>query len=126
MSMMPAFLPRPLHHTSLLRVGSRFRCTRDDLYEQCSLHITLKIPSSVSDGSRPSEALIRSYSSGVMPWSFMISGVMAEACVVAWGYFYFRTKPESYRRFHHLRSAALESCNPVHDQCHPCSSVVRF
>ena len=46
--------------TSLLRVGSRFRCTRDDLYEQCSLHITLKIPSSVSDGSRPSEALIRS------------------------------------------------------------------
>src|SRR5579864_2042527 len=81
MSMMPAFSPGPCT-TSLLRVGSRFKCTRDDLYEQCSLHITLKMPSSVSDGSRPSEALIRSYSSGVMPWSLMTSGVMAEACVV--------------------------------------------
>src|SRR6478672_3312511 len=90
MSMMPAFSPGPCT-TSLLRVGSRFRCTRDDLYEQCSLHITLKIPSSVSDGSRPSDALIRSYSSGVMPWSLMISGVIAEACIVGMGYFYFLT-----------------------------------
>src|SRR5258708_3009496 len=81
MSMMPAFSPGPCT-TSLLRVGSRFKCTRDDLYEQCSLHITLKMPSSVSDGSRPSEALIRSYSSGVMPCSAMTSGVMAEACVI--------------------------------------------
>src|SRR6476661_5853689 len=81
MSMMPAFSPGPCT-TSLLRVGSRFKCTRDDLYEQCSLHITLKIPSSVSDGSRPREALIRSYSSGVMPCSAMTSGVMAEICVV--------------------------------------------
>ena len=81
MSMIPAFSPGPCT-TSLLRVGSRFRCTRDDLYEQCSLHITLKIPNSVSDGSRPSAALIRSYSSGVMPCSAMTSGVMAVACVV--------------------------------------------
>src|SRR5438270_14095967 len=81
MSIMPAFSPGPCT-TSLLRVGSRFRCTRDDLYEQCSLHITLKIPSSVSDGSRPKELLIRSYSSGVMPCSAMTSGVMAVACVV--------------------------------------------
>src|SRR5579859_3923781 len=81
MSMMPAFSPGPCT-TSLLRVGSRFKCTRDDLYEQCSLHITLKMPNSVSDGSRPSEALIFSYSSGVMPCSAMTSGVMAEACVV--------------------------------------------
>src|SRR5438105_10062494 len=81
MSMMPAFSPGPCT-TSLLHVGRRFKCTRDDLYEQCSLHITLKIPSSVSDGSRPKEALIRSYSSGVMPCSLITSGVMAEACVV--------------------------------------------
>src|ERR1043165_9985575 len=90
MSMMPAFSPGPCP-TSLLRVGSRFRCTRDDLYEQCSLHITLKIPSSVSDGSRPREALIRSYSSGVIPCSFMTSGGLA--CVVGIGdYLYFRMK----------------------------------
>jgi hypothetical protein len=78
----------------LLRVGNRFKCTRDDLYEQCSLHITLKIPSSVSDGSRPSEALIRSYSAGVMPWSLMTSGVITGACVVGMGYFYFLTLSE--------------------------------
>src|SRR5579859_2295267 len=109
---MPAFSPGPCT-TSLLRVGSRFRCTRDDLYEQCSLHITLKIPSSVSDGSRPSEALIRSYSSGVMPWSLMTSGVMAEACVVVDIYFYSRILksraergiPTLIRLFaHHLKS----------------------
>src|SRR6266700_369725 len=81
MSMMPAFSPGPCT-TSLLRVGSRFRCTRDDLYEQCSLHITLKIPSSVSEGSRPSAVLMRPYSSGVMPCSAMTSGVMADSCVV--------------------------------------------
>src|SRR6476469_8089006 len=80
MSMIPAFSPGPCT-TSLLRVGSRFRCTRDDLYEQCSLHITLKIPSSVRDGSRPSEALIRSYASSVMPLSATTSGVMVEICV---------------------------------------------
>src|SRR5579859_8267747 len=82
MSMIPAFSPGPCT-TSLLRVGSRFKCTRDDLYEQCSLHITLKIPSSVNDGSRPSDALIRSYSSGVMPCSAMTSGVITGCVVLA-------------------------------------------
>src|SRR5437867_8803018 len=76
MSMIPAFSPGPCT-TSLLRVGSRFRCTREDLYEQCSLHITLKMPSSVRVGSRPpSSCLIFSYSSGVRPCSRMRSGVM--------------------------------------------------
>src|SRR5215471_3340155 len=88
-SMIPAFSPGPCT-TSLLRVGSRFRWTRDDLYEQCSLHITLKMPSSVREGSRPRAFLMRLYSSGVMPWSAMTSGVMAEACVVGMRYFYFR------------------------------------
>src|SRR5438270_12140114 len=94
MSMIPAFSPGPCT-TRLLRVGSPFKCTRDDLYEQCSLHITLTMRSSVSDGSRPSEVLIRSYSSGVMPWSLITSDVMAEACVVSMGYFYFLTDAEN-------------------------------
>src|SRR5258708_25695994 len=81
MSIMPAFSPGPCT-PSLVRVGSRLRWTRDDLYEQCSLHITLKMPSSVSEGSRPSAALIFSYSCGVMPCSFTTAGVMAGACVV--------------------------------------------
>src|ERR1700722_4155464 len=75
MSMMPAFSPGPCT-TSLLRVGRRFRCTRDDLYEQCSLHITLKMPSSVRLGSRPPKScLIFSNSSGVSPCSRMSCGV---------------------------------------------------
>src|SRR5437764_6057970 len=77
MSIMPAFSPGPCS-TCLLRVGSRFKCTRDDLYEQCSLHITLKMPSSVSVGSRPpSSCLIFSNSSDVRPCSWMSSGVRA-------------------------------------------------
>src|SRR5438034_1396625 len=77
MSMIPAFSPGPCT-TSLLRVGSRFRCTRDDLYEQCSLHITLKMPSSVMVGSRPPRSFLTfSYSSGVRPCSCTTSGVMA-------------------------------------------------
>src|SRR5581483_11951545 len=48
--------------------------------------MTLKMPSSVMVGSRPpSSCLIFSYSSGVMPWSRMISGVIAGgAAVVIW------------------------------------------
>src|SRR3954465_4830131 len=78
MSMMPAFSPGPCT-TSFDRVGSRFKWTRDDLYEQCSLHITLKIPSSVSEGSRPSHFRTFLYSSGVMPCSATTSGGMAAA-----------------------------------------------
>src|SRR3989441_9670488 len=67
MSMIPAFSPGPCN-TWRLRVGKRFKCTREDLYEQCSLHITLKMPSSVIVGSRPpSSFLTFSYSSGVRP-----------------------------------------------------------
>src|SRR5436190_21912897 len=80
--MMPAFSPGPCT-TSLLRVGNLLRCTREDLYEQCSLHITLKMPSSVRVGSRPpSSCLIFSYSSGVRPCSRMSSGVIREICAV--------------------------------------------
>src|SRR5579859_4925125 len=85
MSMIPAFSPGPCK-TNLLRVGNRFRWTRDDLYEQCSLHITLKMPSSVSVGSRPPRScLIFSYSSGVRPCWRSISGEKAEVKEVAMG-----------------------------------------
>src|SRR6185437_5194294 len=85
MSMIPAFSPGPCS-TRWLRVGKRFKWTREDLYEQCSLHITLKIPSSVNEGSRPSSDLMRSNSSGVIPWSRRTSGVIAGvAKVVMWG-----------------------------------------
>src|SRR5213080_4806862 len=77
MSMIPAFSPGPCN-TWRLRVGKRFKCTREDLYEQCSLHITLKMLSSVIVGSRPpSSFLTFSYSSGVRPCWRMRSPVMA-------------------------------------------------
>src|SRR5580658_1345431 len=74
MSTTPAFSPGPCS-TSFPRVGNRFRCALLDLYEQCSLHITLKMPSSVMLGSRPSIFLTRAYSSDVNPCSAAISGV---------------------------------------------------
>src|SRR5579859_925692 len=78
MSIIPAFSPGPCS-TRLLRVGRRLRCTREDLYEQCSLHITLKMPSSVRVGSRPPRScLIFSYSSGVRPCWRMVSREKAE------------------------------------------------
>ena len=80
--MMPAFspgpcttLPGPLVRTPF--VGRRRRCTRDDLYEQCSDHITEKIPSSVSEGVRSSAASMRVYSSAVMLWVFNSAGVIS-------------------------------------------------
>src|SRR6516164_9441152 len=39
--------------------------------------MTLKIPSSVNVGVRPSDFRMRSYSSGVIPWSRNSSGVIA-------------------------------------------------
>src|SRR6266849_6203467 len=74
MSTTPAFSPGPCT-TSLPRVGRRFRCTLLDLYEQCSLHITLKMPSSVMFGSRPRILWMRAYSSRVTPCSAAIYGV---------------------------------------------------
>src|ERR1044071_3723920 len=58
-------------------VGSRFRCTREDLYEQCSDHITEKTPSSTNVGSRPINSLMRSYSSGLRLYAATTSGVIA-------------------------------------------------
>ena len=46
-------LARPDEHPWAPRVGRRRRWTLDDLYEQCSLHITEYIASSSSFGTRP-------------------------------------------------------------------------
>src|SRR5438874_13561176 len=56
-------------------VGNFFSSFREFLYEQCSLHMTEKIPSSVKFGSRPRIFLIRSNSSGVRPCFATSSGV---------------------------------------------------
>src|SRR6202008_4241515 len=85
MSMIPAFSPGP-GSTRLLCGGSRFKWTRDDFYEQCSLHITLKMPSSVIVGLRPPRScLIFSYSAGVSPCCRMVSGEKAEVKEVGMG-----------------------------------------
>src|SRR5450755_1960911 len=79
MSMTPAFSPGPwITHGAL--VGNHLRCSREDLYEQCSFHIAEKIPSSVKLGTRPISSRIRSYSSGFSPWLATSSGVI-------WGWF---------------------------------------
>src|SRR4028118_405654 len=75
MSMTPAFSPGP-QITQGAVVGSFFRWMREDLYEQCSDHMTEKMPSSVRFGSRPIAWRTRSYSSGERPCSATISGVM--------------------------------------------------
>src|SRR5882757_781214 len=75
MSTTPAFSPGP-QMTRGPVVGSRFSHFFEDLYEQCSLHITEKMPSSVMFGARPMMRTARSYSSGVRPCSLTMAGVM--------------------------------------------------
>src|SRR5262245_29343736 len=57
-------------------VGNFFSSLLEFLYEQCSLHITEKMPSSVKFGLRPRIFLMFSNSSGVRPCCFTSSGVM--------------------------------------------------
>src|SRR3954468_12561976 len=71
----PAFSPGGTM-TRSPEVGSRLRWTRDDLYEQCSDHITEKTPSSTRLGSRPSSSLIRLNSSEVRLCVAIMSGVI--------------------------------------------------
>src|SRR5271168_2481329 len=89
--MIPAFspgpcttLPGPVFLSPV--VGNRFKCTREDLYEQCSDHITEKIPNSVREGVRPSAASMRVYSSGVILCCLSSSGVMVagEGALSCW------------------------------------------
>src|SRR5476651_2032485 len=70
----PAFSPGP-QMTRGPVVGSVFSHFFDDLYEQCSLHITEKIPSSVRLGVRPRMMQARLYSSPVRPcWAMTLGG----------------------------------------------------
>src|SRR4030095_13233666 len=71
----PAFSPGGTITRSPL-VGRRFKWTRDDLYEQCSDHITENTPSSTRFGSRPSSSLMRVNSSGVRLWAARVSEVI--------------------------------------------------
>src|SRR5271166_1457371 len=50
-------------------VGRPRKCSREDLYEQCSFHIAETMPSSVKVGVRPIRATNRRYSSGFRPCS---------------------------------------------------------
>src|SRR5688572_28681033 len=75
--MMPAPSPGPTRMRSP-SVGIVFRCTRLDLYEQCSLHITENIASSVYEGSRPRRVCIDAYSSSVSPRSRWIEAACTE------------------------------------------------
>ena len=67
-SIIPAFSPGP-HITFLLLVGKVFNHFFVDLYEQCSLHITEKIPNSRMFGILPRIFLIKLYSVFVKLWS---------------------------------------------------------
>src|SRR5256714_10246240 len=72
----PAFSSPALTRIFSPVVGNFFSSFFEFLYEQCSLHMTEKIPSSVKFGSRPRIFLIRSNSSGVRPCFAMRVGVI--------------------------------------------------
>src|SRR6476661_1334896 len=90
MSITPAFSPMP---ASSLPTGVSWvsspnlrRCTLDDLYEQCSDHITEYIASSAAVGRRPRISLIRAYSSSLSPsseYGCWTSGVAAACLTVS-------------------------------------------
>src|ERR1041385_8593941 len=65
-SITPAPSPGPTS-TQGASVGNRPRYLRDDLYEQCSDHITEYMASSRSVGSRPSRRTMALNSSSVIP-----------------------------------------------------------
>src|SRR6266403_163886 len=83
--MMPAFSsPAPTRIFGDF-VGKVLSNGRLFLYEQCSLHITEKMPSSVYDNSRPRIPLAFSYSSGVRLCCRTNSGVIAGSFIGMFG-----------------------------------------
>src|SRR3954447_734113 len=70
----PAFSPGP-QITRGPEIGSCRSHIFDDLYEQCSLHITEKMPNSVRFGVRPRIAQARANSSALSPCSAASSAV---------------------------------------------------
>src|SRR3954451_9633686 len=73
-SMIPAFSPGP-QITRGPVVGKIRSQTFEDLYEQCSLHITEKMPSSVTFGVRPRIEQARANSTAESPCSAASSAV---------------------------------------------------
>ena len=86
MSTTPAFSPGPWITRGPV-VGSLLRCAREDLYEQCSDHITENTPSSTRLGSRPSRSRITAYSSGLSPNSAARSAEVFSAASTVMGGF---------------------------------------
>src|SRR6185312_1964066 len=80
----PAFSSPALTRIFAPVVGSFFSSFLEFLYEQCSLHITEKMPSSVKFGSRPRIFLICSNSSGVRPCCLTCSGVTTGSLGDVW------------------------------------------
>src|SRR5215831_9886644 len=72
MSTTPAFSPGPTSTRGPV-VGNPRRWRREDLYEQCSLQSTLKMPSSRRFGSRPRSSRMRAYSDSLSPCCAMTS-----------------------------------------------------
>src|SRR4051794_12672588 len=70
----PAFSPGPWITRGPV-VGRRARCTRELLYEQCSLHMTLRTPSSEYVGARPRRSTARAYSTAESLWDRASSAV---------------------------------------------------
>src|SRR5580704_5916870 len=73
----PAFSPGP-QMTRGPVVGNVLSQIFDDLYEQCSLHIAEKMPSSVRVGVRPRIVSARANSAAVSPISAASEGVTLE------------------------------------------------
>src|SRR4029077_12271992 len=83
MSTTPAFSSPALTRMFAPVVGNFFSSFLEFLYEQCSLHITEKMPSSVKFGSRPRHFLICSNFSGARPCCLTSSSsVTGSACGV--------------------------------------------
>src|SRR5271170_3560794 len=82
MSITPAFSPGPQITRGPL-VGSVLSQTFEDLYEQCSLHIAEKTPSSVMFGVRPRIASTRANSSALSPISAARSAVTLLPPIIA-------------------------------------------
>src|SRR5712691_4393283 len=90
MSITPAFSPGPWITQGAL-VGSVRRWILEDLYEQCSFHMAEKMPSSVSEGSRPMSLRMRRYSSGLRPCAATSAGVILLARFVGFTTFLARS-----------------------------------
>src|SRR5665213_127666 len=76
----PAFSSPAFASIRGLSLGKVFNQVMEFLYEQCSLHITAKIESSVKLGTRPNISFIRSNSSGSKPRSLAVSTVVNSWC----------------------------------------------